>query len=107
MSVIDQFINNTVTLPELRPMVKTYLEQYCDVTSPTLILNSHIEIIGQFDDIRIPIDLRKTYDMYPIEEWSHTITYNDHQIKIIFGLDWFGIRYAKDLYCNYIEIHED
>lgn len=53
-------------------------------------------------DMEIPSDTEKYLDFYPIEEWSSEIEIDGHNIKIIYGFDWFGIRYNEDPYCNYI-----
>ena len=47
-------------------------------------------------NITIPNSCTKTYDFYPIEEWTNVINHCDKKIKIIFGIDWMGVRWCFD-----------
>lgn len=55
-------------------------------------------------DMKIPTSSKEYFDFYPIEEWIAEIKVDNIDIKLIYGLDWFGIRHCGDEYCYYIAI---
>lgn len=71
---------------------------------------SNIKLVNNrliFKNINIPSDFTKTFNFYPIEVYSKNITFDEHQINLCLGIDWFGIDYCGSDYCYYITINND
>ena len=106
MSPFENYIDIRIKSSEkIKDDIRNYVRRYCIIDSQTLIIN-HNSLIGLCDDSSYPNDIPKTYEEYPISEWTHTIDHRTHIIQIIFGLDWLGIHHCGDKYCRYLIINE-
>ena len=105
MDYLNTYLDDTIiSSPELKSKVKSYLCKYFDSNAKLYIYNGML--LFRKDVIKMSNDLPKTFDISPIEEWTHLIIHNQLFAKIIFGHALRGITYLNNIYWNYLFICE-
>ena len=104
--MITQYIERRIEMIDIDTTNKIYnylIDNIIIENIEGVILN-HSETSLLCTKIIIPDNFNETVNLYPIKEWERVMQFNNHNIKICLGDDFWGIRYYGDPYSYYIVI---